>query len=232
MSDSLAICPAASSGQRQTKDPAGRAISRVLFRRPSGPARRRRGPFILTRPRGRALPDLSGKQPTRGWRPGPHLGPLATVPNRCLALHPVGFAVPATSPPPRCALTAPFHPYPAPMLVTSALAFMVKRSLTMPHAGMWTHSAWPTWMRGGLFSVALSLGSLPVAVSHHLALPCSDFPPTPKSMSDRLIRSTQPLYSKTRTCNTQKHHPPVSRSMRGRFQCMAEKKLYRNPKLN
>ena len=30
---------------------------------------------------------------------------------RCLALHPVGFTVPAASRPPRCALTAPFHPY-------------------------------------------------------------------------------------------------------------------------
>ena len=28
-----------------------------------------------------------------------------------LVLHPVGFTMPATSPPPRCALTAPFHPY-------------------------------------------------------------------------------------------------------------------------
>ncbi len=30
---------------------------------------------------------------------------------------------------------------------------------------------------GGVFSVALSLASLPVAVSHHRALPSSDFPP-------------------------------------------------------
>ena len=30
---------------------------------------------------------------------------------RCLALHPVGFTLPTTSLPPRCALTAPFHPY-------------------------------------------------------------------------------------------------------------------------
>jgi hypothetical protein len=30
---------------------------------------------------------------------------------------------------------------------------------------------------GCVFSVALSLGLLPVAVSHHRALPCSDFPP-------------------------------------------------------
>jgi len=30
---------------------------------------------------------------------------------------------------------------------------------------------------GRIFSVALSRGSLRVAVSHHRALPCSDFPP-------------------------------------------------------
>jgi len=33
---------------------------------------------------------------------------------------------------------------------------------------------------GRVFSVALSLGSPPVAVSHHRALPCSDFPPAAK----------------------------------------------------
>ena len=31
--------------------------------------------------------------------------------SRCLALHPVGFALPKDSHPSRCALTAPFHPY-------------------------------------------------------------------------------------------------------------------------
>jgi len=51
-----------------------------------------------------------------------------------LALHPVGFTVPALSPVPRCALTAPFHPY----LPLRPDGF---------HGG-----------RGGLFSVALSRG--------------------------------------------------------------------------
>ena len=32
---------------------------------------------------------------------------------RCLALRPVGFALPVASRRPRCALTAPFHPYPS-----------------------------------------------------------------------------------------------------------------------
>ncbi len=65
-------------------------------------------------------------------RPAPGSGLPATVGpsrprGRCLALHPVGFAVPATSPPPRCALTAPFHPYPAP---ESAGAFRLGDGLT------------------------------------------------------------------------------------------------------
>ena len=43
---------------------------------------------------------------------------------------------------------------------------------------------------GGVFSVALSLASLPVAVSHHRALSSSDFPPGGvKPPSDRLAHS-------------------------------------------
>ena len=53
-----------------------------------------------------------------------------------------GLPRPATLPPPRCALTAPFHPY------------LARRALR--HIG-----------RGGLLSVALSLGSPPPAVSRH-----------------------------------------------------------------
>ena len=53
-------------------------------------------------------------------------------------LLPVGFAVPPPLPETRCALTAPFHPYP--------------RGLSRS---------------GGLLSVALSLGSPPAAVSRH-----------------------------------------------------------------
>ncbi len=53
-------------------------------------------------------------------------------------LLPVGFTLPALSPGPRCALTAPFHP--------------CHRRLRAS---------------GGLFSVALSLGSPPPAVSRH-----------------------------------------------------------------
>src|ERR1700729_2073054 len=55
-------------------------------------------------------------------------------------LLPVGFAVPPALPPARCALTAPFHPY---------------RLHPLPDGA------------GGLFSVALSLGSHPPDVIRH-----------------------------------------------------------------
>ena len=38
-----------------------------------------------------------------------HPGRVPLAPTGCLVLQAVGFALPATSPPPRCALTAPFH---------------------------------------------------------------------------------------------------------------------------
>ena len=56
-------------------------------------------------------------------------------------LLPVGFTMPALSPAPRCALTAPFHPYPR-------VCSLVGRA-------------------GGLLSVALSLRSPSPAVSRH-----------------------------------------------------------------
>ena len=45
-----------------------------------------------------------------------------------------------------------------------------------------TISPLPVFQRtiGGVFSVALSLGSPPVAVSHHRTLFCPDFPPYPE----------------------------------------------------
>src|SRR5215470_2425968 len=82
------------------------------------------------------------EQPTRavaGIEPGPAWHPKApNRPNRPYSvLLPVGFAVPPPLPETRCALTAPFHPY--------------------------RHGGVPPC--GGLFSVALSLGSPPAAVS-------------------------------------------------------------------
>jgi hypothetical protein len=56
-------------------------------------------------------------------------------------LLPVGFALPPPLPGARCALAAPFHPCPRPMVAHGAA--------------------------GGLFSVALSLGSPPPAVDRH-----------------------------------------------------------------
>ena len=63
-------------------------------------------------------------------------GPKACRPY--LVLLPVGFAVPSALPSTRCALTAPFHPYPS-----------ARRRI------------------GGLLSVALSLGSPPPGVTRH-----------------------------------------------------------------
>ena len=61
-------------------------------------------------------------------------------------LLPVGFAVPIALPQSRCALTAPFHPYRGPLFTPGGA-----------RAGLC----------GGLFSVALSLGSPPPDVIRH-----------------------------------------------------------------
>ena len=66
------------------------------------------------------------------------------------ALLRVGFSLPAVSPRRRCALTAPFHP---------------------------CHPRSRPREFGGMLSVALSLGSPPLAVSQHAALWSPDFPP-------------------------------------------------------
>src|SRR5882757_7171903 len=60
--------------------------------------------------------------------------------------------MPSLLPSPRCALTAPFHPY------RPSAAFTVKDL-------------------GGLFSVALSVGSRPPGVAWHLIRRSPDFPP-------------------------------------------------------
>jgi hypothetical protein len=71
-------------------------------------------PISVRRARCRARrKDHSSKQPIPGTRPGfPVLGAgHPGVPY--LALHPMGFAMPRRLRFARCALTAPFHPYPA-----------------------------------------------------------------------------------------------------------------------
>ena len=84
----------------------------------------------LGRPSPGASRDLPG--PGAETRPPFGMGPY-------LILLPVGFALPPPLPAARCALTAPFHPYPA-----------------CPKTGP-----------GGLLSVALSLGSPPPGVTRH-----------------------------------------------------------------
>jgi len=90
--------------RKQRKARAGCAVSRVLSRRPprasaSGGEGHLSGPAFAD---GLSRREV-GKRPTRDVGSEPPR-------SRCLALHPVGFAVPASSRSPRCALTAPFHP--------------------------------------------------------------------------------------------------------------------------
>ena len=88
-------------------------------------------------PLGRPLPDASSNQP---GRQDLDTDPGTFAPHRPYSvLLPVGFALPPALPPARCALTAPFHPY---------------------------RGCYAT-RRGGLFSVALSLGSRPPDVIRH-----------------------------------------------------------------
>jgi hypothetical protein len=96
---------------------------------------------------GRLLPDASSNQPGRrcenAFRSGfpPLCRPYSV-------LLPAGFTLPALLPAPRCALTAPFHPYPFDGLVLDAIRPQVAQSATGQQ-------------KGGLLSVALSLGSPP-----------------------------------------------------------------------
>lgn len=83
------------------------------------------------------------KQPTRIAGPKTGLELLPRYPYS--ALLPVGFALPLPSPEARCALAAPFHPYPPPPFIPP------------PQAGESGVG------EGGTFSVALSLRSLPLA---------------------------------------------------------------------
>ena len=72
-------------------------------------------------------------------------------------LLPVGFTMPAPLPEPRCALTAPFHPYPPAQLA------LLRRG---EPEGLSRHSPEGA-TAGGSFSVALSLGLPPPDVIRH-----------------------------------------------------------------
>src|SRR5579871_5005594 len=67
-------------------------------------------PDVTAIPLGRPSPGASSNQPERQSR---RTGPADESARRSYSvLLPAGLAVPPTSPPARCALTAPFHPYP------------------------------------------------------------------------------------------------------------------------
>jgi len=86
----------------------------------------------------RIAPRLEQPTRTAAWIKPEYLGHPRHSRRPYSVLLPVGFAVPLALPQARCALTAPFHP---------------------------CHRGLPR--SGGLFSVALSLGSPPAAVSRH-----------------------------------------------------------------
>jgi hypothetical protein len=127
--------------------------------------------YVTAIPLGCRLPGISSNLPER---PGLDIDPAAfsrlrarMLPRRPYSvLLPVGFAVPPALPPTRCALTAPFHP---------CRSYYATR-------------------RGGLFSVALSLGSHPPDVIRHrlstepgLSSPAA-FRPLPRRPSGRLTK--------------------------------------------
>jgi hypothetical protein len=85
-------------------NPRSGSVSRVLYP-PEGGWRS----FIWTGRCRPALPHI-GKRPTRWHYPGQVEDPLRRVQPAYLVLQAVGFSMPAMSPSPRCALTAPFHP--------------------------------------------------------------------------------------------------------------------------
>jgi len=101
--------------------------------------------IICLDPSLRTSSALSSKRPTRDE--------LSLPMCRCLALHPVGFAMPAASQPPRCALTAPFHPYPSSPRLWRAVCFLWR----CPGPGRRQPERW----------------ALPTTVAQW----CSDFPP-------------------------------------------------------
>jgi len=114
--------------------------------------------------RGRPISRILSPPCDRGWpflwpcsclhsyscQPGPagaEVAPPCLLPDAArgpyLALLPVGLALPEMLPPPRCALTAPFHPY-----LPGGIGCPTRRS-------------------GGLFSVALSVGLPRPGVTRH-----------------------------------------------------------------
>jgi len=99
------------SGEQRSpvkKDPPQRAVSRILFA--AAALRPRRRNDHSSRP---VIAD-GLEQPTRRHRTGRPVAPPY------LALLRAGFCLPSASRQTRCALTAPFHPYPPPLSARSA----------------------------------------------------------------------------------------------------------------
>jgi hypothetical protein len=101
------------------------------------------------------------KQPTQIARE-PRVAALTAAPISIWPCSPVGFSLPRLLPNARCALTAPFHPY-----------------LMQPKPRR-------VWETGGIFSVALSVGSRLPGVTWHVALRSPDFPLSELTKSDCL----------------------------------------------
>src|SRR5690349_13455908 len=106
-------------------------------------------PHVTAIPLGRSSPTASSNQPGRqGWK---QPAAVARRHRPYLVLLPVGFAMPLPLPVARCALTAPFHPYPR----------AIRRIVASTSRRKGTHR------EGGFLSVALSLGSPPPDVIRH-----------------------------------------------------------------
>ena len=150
----------AGNGSRRAKKSAVRRVHKPS----SVPLRSSRTSGAVNIPLGSRLLCTSS-EPTRRRSAGHRMDAnnCAPVPPYLLLLQ-MGFAVPTTSLPSRCALTAPFHP-----------------CLAHPKVG-----------RGGLFSVALSVGSPRLAVSQHHALWSSDFPLASSKVASVYLDRSEP----------------------------------------
>ena len=129
----------------------------------------------------RPNPEAAGEQPVSHLIPPCFRGRSKMGTPPYLVLLRVGFAEPRCHHRDWCALTAPFHPY-------QARCPAVIRSL---------HGL------GGLFSVALSLGSPPLDVIQHPALRSPDFPP---STWQRRAIIWSPSSQKDRCCSALSIH--------------------------
>ena len=117
-------------------------------------------------------PDRSGERIICLSSQYPEPAPLARKLERAapkvpyLALHPMGFSVPRRLRFARCALTAPFHPYPERVAATGAVCFL------------WHCPS------GCLAASAPVCISDRIGVTRHRALWSSDFPPPARAGSD------------------------------------------------